>query len=1155
MESKPTPNTISLDIWDTLLRRKVHPDLIKIFSQQRINILTKSNSLEIPRELLKQRQLWEKNEANYQNANNFDDEYEITKVFKKNLQASNHQIEDFVNFELTIESEFTYPDPSIMNLLRELSYEKYENVIAISDFYFQGSELKKLLTSKLDELRLDEIIVSCEEGFNKRNRLFPHLLESREKFHSEAWIHIGDSLISDVEAPRLHGIKAIHFQPKIEHESRLRKEEEFHERLTTNKWIKSYSPLQQVTLGCIGFSEFVRAEAIKRDAKIIFLEREGLVLKEIYDLATNSNLYNLPSISNETIAVSRIAIFAAAYFVNPNQAISKLLFSYPNVTGEVFLKSLGIRDLTNFIRTDFLYDEFISIKENRHLVTLHCDSKFRNVKNYLSKHFSGGENYLIVDIGWIGSMQEYLAIIFPESNFTGCYLGLQEFSRLLRTGRARSFIDPTSIDGQKILRNVRPIEMIFMPEATAGVIGYSELGEVIRNPDSTKLENPAFLLRLQREICQLIPEMVQDARNKLYSLFEFKLILEAGLSDYLRNPPKEMLIDYLKAEHDETFGVGKRVAHTQRISRKSILISIVFLRIDKLRQQYLVIGWVEAGFYSLFNHIPNKLERLLFLRLINFIQSISRFKRILKIIPRLKELDFYSLFKMLPIFRKSVKEIGFQRSIAKTRFFLRNLLSNQSSLISSKSHKIHYPRLIPNELIFIDDHERFAGSIRNWSAIGFSRGIIAPVATLSEISSFNLPYSRIAKVLVVNLPATVGPQIEYRFPRAKIMDLKIETESEIEFQLDKAILDKSDYFSGHVAPLNQDVAWIIPTLPKASGGHRGMFRTALELKRHGFRPTLYIINDSDNEADLKKRFNANYYQDDIEVKAGLPNKFHESFVVATAHYTLDEAISRTEQNQKVVYFVQDDEALFNPVSSTYFLARQTYFESRASILASGKWMANRIEALTGRKVPYFDFPVDRKIYFSDFGQSNILEKEEQISQIVYYFKPDAERRLADLGIEVLRIVKYFLPNIRIVSFGSILEPDPTVIDQHYGVFETIDEIANLYRNSQIGLVFSPTNPSLIPYEMAACGTVVVDYCEKGDDVKLAICETIGIHVAQPNVNDLASKIIELATNKELLRDKKKNTILKSQLFATPLSAGNQASSIFKQLFETQSGVE
>jgi len=62
--------------------------------------------------------------------------------------------------------------------------------------------------------------------------------------------------------------------------------------------------------------------------------------------------------------------------------------------------------------------------------------------------------------------------------------------------------------------------------------------------------------------------------------------------------------------------------------------------------------------------------------------------------------------------------------------------------------------------------------------------------------------------------------------------------------------------------------------------------------------------------------------------------------------------------------VQDGEALFNPVSSTFFRARETFFELETAILASGAWMANRIEALNGRKVPYFDFPINREVYKS-----------------------------------------------------------------------------------------------------------------------------------------------------------------------------------------------
>ena len=53
---------------------------------------------------------------------------------------------------------------------------------------------------------------------------------------------------------------------------------------------------------------------------------------------------------------------------------------------------------------------------------------------------------------------------------------------------------------------------------------------------------------------------------------------------------------------------------------------------------------------------------------------------------------------------------------------------------------------------------------------------------------------------------------------------------------------------------------------------------------------------------------------------------------------------------------------------------------------------------------------------------------------------------------------------------------------------TLHDLADLYRNATLGIVFSTTNPSLVPYEMMACGCPVADLdannalAKYGDDI-------------------------------------------------------------------------
>ena len=1147
MVEKNKPRILSLDVWDTLLRRTVHPDQIKIFSQQRIAIMSKGEAIFRPNELLALRQNWEKKEAELNKSENLDDEYEISKTLSDNLNLSAEIIKDIVQFEFDLEMQNSYPDPDILETIRHLQSSTDERLIAISDFYFGATHMRDLIARSFPNLRLEEILVSCEVGFNKRNRLFSRLLETREDLTPANWTHVGDSITSDIEGAKRFGITTVHFEPKNEHSKRLEKEKSFQERLLSDKWINKFDINERITLGLIGYSEFLRSEALRLDAKILFLEREGLTLKAIFQRVVTENIFQLPEIAFDSLAISRISIFAAAYSANPHRAVAKVLFSYPDLTGKVFLQSLGVRDFTKYTKLNKKYSEFISDSSNEKFVMEYCSESFSNTKKFLGTIIKDNECYVLADVGWLGSMQEYLSLIYPNVVFHGAYLGLQEFSRLRRIGKAKSYLDPFTSDSKKILRNVRPIEMLFMPEGVSGVIGFSSDGAIIRNAETSHEETPLEFLKMQKEILKLIPEMASLGKSELITIYEMRESLTSGLAQFLREPSIKILKSYLKAQHDETFGIGQRISHANTPGLLRSILTFMSFDLGKIKSLFNQVGWMEASFFAIFKRSPMKIELLILFRVINKMQTYSRYRNGVKKVSKIIISEPSLWYSLYPVFRKSCREIGIKRTIRKSKLLIRNLVSSQTGDRNSVLEQLTPTSIVPTSVIILDDTGQMFKEARNWSARQFIRGSIVLVLDPKALQEFELPTSRVTDILAVNIKSSIIPTIEHKFPDACIHLINAQTADILTQELQTLQLTINTESLVVSKGTTSTVAWIIPTLPIASGGHRGMFRVALEFEKHGFKPVFYVINDSNDEAELKSRFREHYYRNEIQIRAGLPNKFDEDFVVATAHYTLRMAITRTSSAQKVVYFVQDDEALFNPVSSTYFRARETYFEPEVSILASGPWMAKRIETLIGRKVPYFDFPVDRDIYKSFSQDLNRLQDVNDKKQIVFYYKPDAERRMADLGLEVLRIVKTFVSEIRIVSFGSELNPDPRVIDEHYGVLRTIEEISSLYRQSHVGLVFSPTNPSLIPYEMSSCGTVVVDYCESGDETKLLLCETIGIQYSDANAKDLARKVIELLLDKEYFLKSQAKAIALSKNFATPEISGQQAVKLFTDL--------
>ncbi len=65
--------------------------------------------------------------------------------------------------------------------------------------------------------------------------------------------------------------------------------------------------------------------------------------------------------------------------------------------------------------------------------------------------------------------------------------------------------------------------------------------------------------------------------------------------------------------------------------------------------------------------------------------------------------------------------------------------------------------------------------------------------------------------------------------------------------------------------------------------------------------------------------------------------------------------------------------------------------------------------------------------------------------------------------------------MEIILFGSNNIKRSSISFEHTNVgVLSIKQLTKLYRNADLGLVFSTTNPSLVPYEMMACKLAVAD---------------------------------------------------------------------------------
>jgi glycosyltransferase involved in cell wall biosynthesis len=171
------------------------------------------------------------------------------------------------------------------------------------------------------------------------------------------------------------------------------------------------------------------------------------------------------------------------------------------------------------------------------------------------------------------------------------------------------------------------------------------------------------------------------------------------------------------------------------------------------------------------------------------------------------------------------------------------------------------------------------------------------------------------------------------------------------------------------------------------------------------------------------------------------------------------------------YFVQDFEPLFYPAGVTYGLAEATYRLGYSGI-ANTESLGALLRTSYGMNVKSFQPAVDPEIFCPN------PNRQSEPVKIFFYGRPGNPRNGFILGIEALKKCKeQFKEHIQIVSAGGCWNPSDfgakgTV--ENLGVLPTIKDVATLYRNCHIGLIFMFTkHPSYQPIEMMASGVAVI----------------------------------------------------------------------------------
>ncbi len=298
-------------------------------------------------------------------------------------------------------------------------------------------------------------------------------------------------------------------------------------------------------------------------------------------------------------------------------------------------------------------------------------------------------------------------------------------------------------------------------------------------------------------------------------------------------------------------------------------------------------------------------------------------------------------------------------------------------------------------------------------------------------------------------------------------------------------------------------AWVLPSFIEGSGGHRTILQNIQYMINQGDECDVYVEdkNDVKDVAELEKMVKKFFGNCDARFFLGYDIKGEYDIIFATAWYTA-KVVRDCGLNAVKAYFIQDFEALFNPMGDGYLLACNSYCYGLKPVTI-GRWLSHKMKTEYNTDSQFFDFCADQKVY----KKLNNVEKE---NAICFIYQPDKPRRCSMVGIEALGIVKFLRPDIKIYLYGSTIKGNVWFEHENLGIIP-IENCNELYNKCSVGLCISSSNPSRIPFEMMAAGLPVVDLFMENN---LYDMPEVGVSLAHYTPESIAKALIDILDDKD-----------------------------------------
>ncbi|MBO0346823.1 glycosyltransferase family 4 protein [Roseibium sp. CAU 1637] len=306
-------------------------------------------------------------------------------------------------------------------------------------------------------------------------------------------------------------------------------------------------------------------------------------------------------------------------------------------------------------------------------------------------------------------------------------------------------------------------------------------------------------------------------------------------------------------------------------------------------------------------------------------------------------------------------------------------------------------------------------------------------------------------------------------------------------------------------PARMRITFVIPDFRPGAGGHMTIFRLAHFLEEFGHEVRFLVHNPSvhksgaDAAATIKRHFQP--FRGEVEIFGKHTPEAEGDALIATDRFSCF-PVNAMQGFIRKFYLVQDFEPSFYPAGSEYLLTESTY-RFDFDCLCAGEWLHQMMIERYGRWSMCWPLAFDASVY----RLRNTRQRSAK--RIALYARYVTDRRAVELAFLALGILKKRGVEFEVDCFGINLgDMGMDIPFRDHGVLNS-EELATLYSECAVGLVFSATNHSLVNKEMMACGLPVVDL--ETDSVR-AIFPNDCMIFAEPSPNGIADALEKLLSD-------------------------------------------